>query len=110
MARFPLTCESVSRRDKRGATPAGQRRADRAGLGDGKDDYGNPVLASKSEGGRVHHGEIFGDRLVMGQRLIAPCARIALGVGGIDAVDLSGLEHGVGREFGGAQHGARCRW
>ena len=79
-------------------------------LGDRKDDDGDLVLAGESEGRRIHDREISGDRLVMGQALVALRGGVALGIGGVDAVDLRGLEHGVGREFRGAQHRAACPW
>ena len=44
--------------------------------------------------------------LAEGETLVAPGLRIGLGVGGVDAVHLGGLEQDVGVELGAAQSAA----
>src|SRR5436190_6313078 len=54
------------------------------------------LVAAQRERGRVHHLQVAHDRLVEGELRVALRARIALRVGGVDAVDLGRLEHHLG--------------
>ena len=83
-----------------------QRGADRAGLVHREDDDRDAVVAREREGGGVHHLQVLGDRLVVGEALVARRARVFLRVGGVDAVDLRRLHHRVAGELGGAQRRA----
>jgi hypothetical protein len=64
------------------------------------------VLHAHGEGGEVHHGELLLDRLGEAQALVAGGLGVLLRVGGVDAVDLGGLEDGLGAELDAAQAGA----
>src|SRR5688572_14852251 len=54
------------------------------------------LLAAQGERGGVHDLQVARDRLVEADLRVALGARVALGVGGVHAVDLGGLEHDLG--------------
>src|SRR5580693_6423554 len=94
------------RHDVSRAPLAQDRRGNGAGLVDREDDDRDAVVARKSESRSVHYLQLAGDRLVMSEAIEACGCWILLRVGGIDAVDLSGLHHRVAGEFGGPKRGA----
>ena len=77
---------------------------DRPRLPDREHDDRHPVLAGKREGGRIHDLQITFDRLLVGQAVIADGLWVLLGIGAVDAVDVGGLQHRLGADFGGPQH------
>ena len=61
------------------------------------------VVAAKGEGRRVHHVQVLGQGLLVGERVVARGGGVLRRIGGIDAVDLRGLEEGVGTDLGRAE-------
>ena len=89
-----------------GRPPFAQDRGrNRARLVNREDDDRDAVVAGKREGRSVHDLQVPRDRFVMAQAIEACRGWILLRVGGIDAVNLSGLHHRIAGEFGGPK---RC--
>lgn len=65
------------------------------------------LFAAEREGGGVHHLEVGAERIVEGDFVEHRGGRILLRVGRVDAVDLRGLDHDLGADFGTAQGGRR---
>src|SRR6476620_8925035 len=63
------------------------------------------LVAAQRERGGVHDLEVLVDRLVEADLRVALRARVALGVGGVDAVDLGALKHDLGAHLAAAQRG-----
>lgn len=72
-----------------------------------KDDNRNVVVAAQGKGRGIHHVEALGEGFLAGERLIARRGEIELRVGRVDAVDLGGLEEGVGIDLGGTERRTR---
>src|SRR5215203_4564789 len=69
--------------DGRGVAPR-ENAGDRARRVDRADDHRQPALAREREGGGVHDPQIPGDRLVVGEAVVALGAGVGLRVGGVD--------------------------
>src|ERR1044071_7197420 len=54
---------------------------------------GELLVAAQRERGRVHDLQVLDDRFVERELLVAHRVRVRLGVVGVDAVDLGGLQH-----------------
>src|SRR5258706_15600084 len=65
------------------------------------------LVTAQRQRGRVHHLEVAHDRLVEADAREALRARIALRIGGVDAVALGRLDHDLGAHLAAAQR--RCR-
>src|SRR5688572_29317376 len=63
------------------------------------------LVAAQRQRGRVHHFQVARDGLVEAYLRIALGARIALRVGGVDAVDLGSLEDDLRADLAAAQGG-----
>src|SRR4029079_17493429 len=63
------------------------------------------LVAAERERGGVHHLQVARDRFVEGQLRVALGRRIFLGVRGVDAVDLGGLDDDFGADLAAAQRG-----
>src|SRR3989440_1611308 len=61
------------------------------------------LVAAQRQRGGIHHLEVARDRLVEADPAVALRARVALRVGGVDAVDLGALEHDLGPDLAAAQ-------
>src|SRR5262249_26187315 len=61
------------------------------------------LIATERERGGVHHPQIVDDRLVERELGIAPGRWILRGIGGVDAIDLGGLCHGIHPHLPAAQ-------
>src|SRR5688572_20744062 len=77
----------------------------RAGLEDAEDGDRQLLVAAQRERGGVHHLQIARDGLVEADLRVALGARIALRVGGIDAIHLRSLEHDLRPHLAAAQRG-----
>ena len=86
-----------------------QNIENRAGRADGEHNYRNPIIARKRDGGGVHDAQIAGQNIVKGEPVEALGLRVALGIGGIDAIDAGALEERVAAHLRGPQRGARYR-
>src|SRR5512146_1270175 len=73
--------------------------AQRAGFEDAEHVERQLLVPAQRERGRVHDLEVAHDRLVEADAREALRARIALRVGGVDAVDLRRLEHDLGAQL-----------
>src|SRR5258706_1706036 len=65
------------------------------------------LVAAQRQRGGVHDLEIARDRLVEADLGVARRARVALRIGGVDAVHLGGLEHDLGAHLAAAQRRRR---
>src|ERR1700681_3180191 len=74
---------------------------------DAKHDDRHTVFPGKREGRRIHDFKVFLQRFLVAEPVVSGGAGIALGIGRIDAVDVSRLENGIAAHFGGAQNGGR---
>src|SRR5262245_27803269 len=70
--------------------------AQRAGLEDAEHRDRQLLVAAQGEGGGIHHTQVARDRLVEADLGVALGTRVALRIGGVDAVDLGSLEHDLG--------------
>src|SRR5215210_1391703 len=61
------------------------------------------LIAAQGERGGVHHLQVLVDRLVEADPRVALGARVALGIGGVHAVDLGALEHDLRADLAPAQ-------
>src|SRR5687768_1864542 len=64
---------------------------------------GQLLVAAERERGGVHHLEVLHERLVEGDAVVARGRLVLHGIGGIDAVDLGGLQHDLGLDLAPAQ-------
>src|SRR5271168_4712830 len=92
---------SPSTGDDGTVTGTAQDRADRSRLGNREYDDRQRRLAGKRESGRIHDLVAAFDRLRMGQAVKSLGGRVFFAIGAIDAVDIGGLQHGLGADFGG---------
>src|ERR1051326_3524246 len=67
------------------------------------------LVAAERERRRVHHLQVAYDRLVEAQARVALGTRIALRIGGVDAIDLRRLDHDLGAHLAAAQGGGGIR-
>ena len=72
-----------------------------------EDDDWLAVVHAEAERGGVHHLQALRERVGVGDVVEAFRVRIFLRVGIVDAIDLRGLEDGLGADLGGAQGGGR---
>src|SRR5262249_41071008 len=112
--RSRLTCcarggDRHSIADDGGAPFPAQHRRDRSLFADREHDARHTIFPSRREGGAIHYFQVAFERLLMGQPVKAFGTAIVLRVGAIDAVDIGGLEHRLGTELGGPQHGGGIR-
>src|SRR6516162_7797902 len=84
-----------------------QYRGDRPLLTDREYNDRHTGFPSKGKGCGVHNLEAARNRLLVGQALVTMRIAVLLRVGAVDAVDVSGLEHGIGADLGGAQNRGR---
>src|ERR1700727_3119699 len=89
--------------DRGEVTLAAQDGFDRTALPDRKNDDRHTVLPGKRERCRIHDFKVAVERLLVVEMLVALGARVALGVRGIDAVDVRRLENGVAFHLGRTQ-------
>src|SRR6202140_304624 len=80
-----------------------QHLFDRAPLPDRKYDDRHTVFLGKREGRGVHDLQALIQGLLMAQAIIALGLRVLLRIGGIDAVDVGGLEDSLAAHLGRAQ-------
>src|SRR4029077_215555 len=93
--------------NQRALVLAEHHAAQRVFLEDAEDVDRQFLVAAQREGGRVHHFEVARDRLVEADLRVALRARVALGIGGVDAVDLGTLQHDLGAHLAAAQRRRR---
>src|SRR3954451_4520600 len=75
---------------------AGHHASQRSGLENAEHPYRQLLITAQREGSRIHDLQVAGDGLVEGNFVIARGARVLGGVGGVDTVDLGGLEDDLG--------------
>src|SRR4029077_1000680 len=105
--RLPRSGLQVSARplaDDGKAPFSAQHLLDRALLPDREYDDRHTVFLGKREGRGIHDLQAFIQGLLMAEAIVALGFRVPLGVGGIDPVDVGGLEHGAAAHLGSAQH------
>ena len=71
---------------------------------DREHDDRHTVFPGKREGGGVHDLRSLSIASWWVSRVVALGLGVLLRIGGVDAVDIGGLEHGLGVQLGGAQH------
>ena len=75
--------------------PAGNDIAQRARRADREHDDGNRVLPHQADRRGVHHPQVLGQDIEIGQGVIADGLGVALRIGGVDAIDAGALQQGV---------------
>src|SRR6516162_10551761 len=99
---FLLWCLTPSA-DRGEVTLAAQDGLNRTGLPDREDNDRHTVLPGKREGRRIHDFQVAVERFLVVKMVVALGGRIALGIRGIDAVDIGRLENCVATHLGSAQ-------
>mmetsp|Transcript_5760 Transcript_5760/g.14066 ORF Transcript_5760/g.14066 Transcript_5760/m.14066 type:complete len:311 (-) Transcript_5760:9-941(-) len=75
----------------------------RAGLEDAEHLDRQLLVTAQREGGTIHHLQVAADRFVKRDGGVALGLGVLLGIGGVDAVDLGGLQHDLGADLGTPQ-------
>lgn len=80
-----------------------------AGLMEVENDDGHAVALTQIHRADIHHREAFIDDAIIAEFRIEFGVRVFMRIGAVDAVDLSGLEQGIGADFNGGQGGGGIR-
>lgn len=94
------------RRDERAERLAFYDGANVASAFEVEDEDGDVVFLAHGQGGHIHDGEVFGDRLGESEFVKASGTGVLDGVCGVHAIDLGGFHEQFALEFGGAEGGA----
>jgi len=86
---------------------AGHDATDIAFARDVEDHDGDVVLFADGKGGLIHHTQVVGDALVVGDMQVAYGVRVFARIFIVDAIHVGGFEHDVGADLVGAQRGCR---